>query len=129
MPGPVLVMRITVVKYVSLDLASLKTQHPSFDKLLPSVKEVVVRTNGLARLTVVAKASSDSLSDASIIYGVRNLMLDRESFLPLAHLLSDQRKFSLWLVMRLDFLRPGKVLPHRWQQTVRYSFYLPVFAS
>lgn len=106
-----------LVRCISLGLVALEGQH-SFDGL-PSLEDIIVRTNGFASLKTIARSDSDALSDEIIVYRVRNYVLARERFVTLARMLSEKRKFSLSLLVNLEFLRPDKVMPHRWQRRVR----------
>jgi hypothetical protein len=110
-----------VVKYISVDLLLLEGQS-SFARL-PSLKELIVPTDGLAHLKSLARGDSDALSDENIVHTIHTYMLKREPFLPLARLLAEPRTCSLSLVVKLEFLRPGKMLPYRWQDTVCTSLF------
>jgi hypothetical protein len=104
-----------VVKYISLDLISLEAQR-TFDGL-PSLEDIIVRTNGLAYLQCIARRGFDTLSDEDIAFRVHKRLLRRDPLLTLGHIVSQARTFSLSLLVKLAYLRLGKVIPSQWHST------------
>ena len=87
------------VKYISLSLfGHLERQVLN---RLPSLENVIIRRVGPSRLSSSTK--EDSLSDANILYRVREEILCQKSFRYLCDLLSERRKYSMSLVVKFQW--------------------------